>query len=156
MYRLIKTPGLESELRGDPAKISNFVEEVLRFDAPIQGLWRRATRDTELAGTRIKEGEIIVLRFGAGNHDPAQFADPEKLDPARRNARNHLTFGTGPHFCVGNQLARAELRTSFAIFLDRMRNFRLARGEGGVNFIATYVAYGVQRLEMKFDRNHAA
>lgn len=153
MYQMIKTPGLEQALRADPAKIANFVEEVLRIGAPIQGLWRRATRDTSLGGVAIREGEIVVLRFGAGNHDPAIFADPDRLDPERRNARNHMTFGVGPHFCVGNQLARAELRTSFAIFLDRMRNFRLARGEAGVDFIETYIAYGVRRLEIRFDRN---
>jgi len=156
MHFLATTPGLEDRLRGDPEAISHFVEEVLRYGAPIQGLWRRATRDTELGGKTIREGEIVVLRFGAGNHDPAHFPDPDALDPERANARQHLTFGAGPHFCVGNQLARAELRTAFGIFLDRMRNFRLARGEGGVEFIATYVAYGVRRLELAFERNDTA
>jgi len=156
MHHLATTPGLEDRLRGDGEAISHFVEEVLRLDAPIQGLWRRVTRDTELGGTRLREGEIVVLRFGAGNHDPAHFPDPDTLDPARANARQHLTFGAGPHFCVGNQLARAELRIAFGIFLDRMRNFRLARGEDGVDFIATYVAYGVRRLELAFDRNDVA
>ena len=156
MYRLIKSPGLEDRLRADPALIGNFVEEILRHDAPIQGLWRRVTRDTVLGGTALREGDIVVLRFGAGNHDPDQFPDPGQIDPARRNARNHLAFGTGPHFCVGNQLARAELRNSFAIFLDRMRNFRLARGEDGVEFVTTYIAFGVQRLEMCFERNDPA
>jgi cytochrome P450 len=153
MHQLATTPGLEERLRGDPEAIGHFVEEVLRFGAPIQGLWRRVTRDTELGGTKLREGEIVVLRFGAGNHDPAQFPDPGALDPARANARNHLTFGAGPHFCVGNQLARAELRIAFGIFLDRMRNFCLARGEEGVDFIATYVAYGVRRLELAFEPN---
>lgn len=153
MYRMITTPGLEDQLRADPSLIGNFIEEVLRFDSPVQALWRRATRDVELGGKQIREGEIIVVRFGAGNHDPAHFPDPDQLDPARRNARNHLAFGSGPHFCVGNQLARGELRTSFAILLDRMKNFRLVRGEDGVEFAATYIAYGVTRLEMAFDRN---
>jgi len=152
MYRLIQTPELEEQLRADPSLIANFIEEVLRFDSPIQALWRRATKDVELGGKQIKEGEIIVVRFGAGNHDPAQFADPDRLDPARRNARNHIAFGSGPHFCVGNQLARGELRTAFGILLDRMQNFRLARGEDGVEYAATYVAYGVTRLEINFDR----
>jgi len=153
MYHLATTPGLEDRLRGEPEAIGHFVEEVLRYGAPIQGLWRRVTRDTELGGTKLREGEIVVLRFGAGNHDPAHFPDPDALDPARANARNHLTFGVGPHFCVGNQLARAELRIAFGIFLTRMRNFRLARGEEGVDFIATYVAYGVRRLELAFEPN---
>lgn len=152
MYRLVGSAGLEDELRQSPEKIANFIEEVLRYDAPIQGLWRRATRDTELGGIRIREGEIVVLRFGAGNHDPAQFADPDLLDPQRANARQHLTFGTGPHFCVGNQLARAELRIAFGIFLARMRNLRLAGGEDSVEFLSHYMAYGVRRLALRFER----
>ena len=152
MYRLATSQGLEDRLRGEPKQIAGFVEEVLRFDAPIQGLWRRATQDTELGGVYIGEGDIVVLRFGAGNHDPAQFPDPEKLVPGRANARQHLTFGAGPHFCIGNQLARAELLIAFEIFLDRLQNFRLARGEDGVTFTATYVAYGVCHLELAFDR----
>ena len=152
MYRMIKTPGLEGQLRADPSLIANFIEEVLRFDSPIQALWRRATRDVVLGGKQIRKGEIIVVRFGAGNHDPSTFPEPDFLDPARRNARNHLAFGSGPHFCVGNQLARGELRTCFAMLLDRMRDFRLACGEKGVEFAATYVAYGVTRLEVAFDR----
>jgi len=155
MYRLITTPGLEQALRGEPAKLTNFIEEVLRYEAPIQGLWRRATRDTELGGVRLKEGDILSVRFGAANHDPAVFADPETLDPDRRNLRNHLTFGAGPHFCVGKQLALAELQTAFAIVLDRMKNLRLARGEGGVEWATRYSGYGVTRLEMAFDRNEA-
>jgi len=153
MYRLITTPGLEDALRGEPAKIANFIEEVLRYEAPIQGLWRRATRDTELGGVRLKEGDILSVRFGAANHDPAIFADPETLDPDRRNVRNHLTFGAGPHFCVGKQLALAELQTAFGIVLDRMKNLRLARGEEGVEWATRYSGYGVTRLEMAFDRN---
>jgi cytochrome P450 len=155
MYRLITTPGLEQALRGNPGAIANFIEEVLRYEAPIQGLWRRATRDTELGGVRLKEGDILSVRFGAANHDPAIFADPETLDPERRNVRNHLTFGAGPHFCVGKQLALAELQTSFGIVLDRMKNLRLARGEAGVDWATRYSGYGVTRLEMAFDRNQA-
>ncbi len=153
MYRLITTPGLEDGLRGEPAKIANFIEEVLRYEGPIQGLWRRATRDTELGGVTLRQGDILSVRFGAANRDPAIFEDPETLDPERRNVRNHLTFGAGPHFCVGKQLALAELQTAFGIFLGRMKNLHLARGEDGVEWATRYSGYGVTRLEMAFDRN---
>ena len=152
MYRLINTPGLEDELRANPDAIANFVEENLRHDSPVQGLWRRATRDTRIGDTDIPEGSIVILRFGAANRDPAQFGEPDRLDPERRNARSHLAFGSGPHFCVGNQLARGELRIAFSILLERLRNFRLARGEAGVTFNAHVFAYGVTRLELAFDR----
>ena len=152
MYRLIKTPGLEQSLRNDPSLIGNFVEEVLRYDSPIQGLWRRATCDTRVGDTDIPEGALLVLKFGAANRDPAQFPDPEALDPARKNARNHMAFGSGPHFCIGNQLARSELRTAFTMVLAQMKNFRLARGEEGVKFIEHFFGYGVHHLEIEFDR----
>lgn len=152
MYRIVTTPGLEDELRADPALIPNFIEEVLRLEAPVQGLYRRATRDTVIGGTPIPEGATIVLRFGAGNRDPDQFPDPDAMDIRRRNARRHLTFGTGPHYCVGNQLARGELRIALTRLLERARNFRLTRGEEGVEWMAHFFAYGPHRLEVSFDR----
>ena len=152
LYRIVTTPGLEDGLRADAALIPKFVEEVLRLDAPVQGLWRRATRDTQIAGTPIPEGAIIVLRYGAGNRDPAVFPDPDTLDVERPNARKHFAFGTGAHFCVGNQLARAELRVAIAGILRRMGNLRLARGEDGVGWQTHFFAYGPNRLEIAFDR----
>ncbi|MBI1182035.1 MAG: cytochrome P450 [Alphaproteobacteria bacterium] len=152
MYRIVTTPGLEDRLRADPALIPKFVEEVLRIDAPVQGLWRRATRDTQIGGTPIPEGAIIVLRYGAGNRDPAVFPDPDTLDVERGNARKHFAFGTGAHFCVGNQLARAELRVAVAGILRRMGNLRLARGEAGVGWQTHFFAYGPNRLEIAFDK----
>ena len=129
MYRMIHRPGLEDALRAKPEMIVNFCEEVLRLESPIQGLYRRATRDTRIGDTDIPEGAIIILRYGAANRDPCQFTNPDVMEPARSNARTHLAFGTGPHFCIGNQLARGELRVTFSNLLSRMRNFRLARGK---------------------------
>lgn len=152
MYRMITNPGLEEKLRGNPDAIGNFIEEVLRYDAPVQGLWRRVTKDTRIGDTDIPEGSLILLRYGASNHDGRQFADPDSFQPDRKNAKQHLTFGSGPHFCVGNQLARAELRTTFGILLDRMKNFRLKGGDGGVTFNAHIFAYGVTHLDIEFDK----
>lgn len=152
LYRMMTTPGLEDRLRADRDLIGNFVEEVLRYDAPVQGLWRRATRDTRIGDTDIKEGQLVILRFGAANRDPCQFAEADTLEPARKNARQHLTFGSGAHFCVGNQLARSEIRTAFNMLLDNLQNFRLARGEAGVIFNAHIFGYGVTHLEIEFDK----
>lgn len=152
MYRIVTTPGLEQQLRADPALIPKFVEEVLRLDAPVQGLWRRATRDTEIGGTPIPKDAIIVLRYGAGNRDPEVFPDPDTLDVNRGNARKHFAFGTGAHFCVGNQLARGELRVAIAGMLRRMGNLRLARGEDGIGWQTHFFAYGPSRLEIAFDK----
>jgi len=151
MYRLITTPGLEQQLRDDRSLIVNFIEEVLRRDSPVQGLWRRTSRAVRIGDTDIPEGAIVVLKWGAANRDPGQFPDPASLEIRRSNARQHLAFGSGPHFCIGNQLARGELRTTFNRLLDNMRNFRLARGEDGVSFAAHFFGYGVTRLEISFD-----
>jgi cytochrome P450 len=152
LYRIITTPGLETKLRGNRDAIGNFVEEVLRYDSPVQGLWRRVTANTRIGQTDIPAGSLVILRFGAANRDPRQFANPDMLEPERKNARQHLAFGTGRHFCVGNQLARAELRTTFDMLLDSMKNFRLARGEEGVGFHAHVFGYGVNHLEISFEK----
>lgn len=149
MHRMI-TGGLERELRADPSRIPAFVEEVLRLEAPVQGLYRRAVNDITIGGTDIPQGSIIVLRFGAANVDPAQFPDPDALKLDRRNARNHLTFGAGPHFCLGNQLARAEMRIAFETLLKRMHDFRLTEPDSRENWLAHFLVYGPQRLRIAF------
>ncbi|PKO49455.1 MAG: cytochrome P450 [Betaproteobacteria bacterium HGW-Betaproteobacteria-4] len=149
MLRVIRMPGLEDKLRAEPALIPGFFEEVLRQDAPIQSLFRRATRDTELGGVKLPAGSIIQLAFGGANRDPAMFENPDSFDPARQNARRHLSFSFGPHVCVGNQLARGELRIAFNLLLQRMKNFRLQKEP---EYFAHPFAYGVTALNIAFDR----
>ena len=152
MHRLITTPGMEDQLRAQPEKIPAFIEEVLRLEAPVQGLYRRVLNPIHIGETDIPEGAIVVLRFGAANRDPGQFSEPDALDPARSNSRNHLTFGAGPHFCVGNQLARGELRIAFTTLLRRMKNFRAASGDDPGEWMAHFLVYGPFRLPVAFDR----
>jgi cytochrome P450 len=151
IHRIATTPNLEDELRADPSLIPNFAEEVLRTSAPVQGLWRRATCDTEIGGVPIAKDSIIVLKFGAGNRDPNVFPEPEKFDIRRSNARRHFAFGVGPHFCVGNLLARGEMRITIERMLKRMRNLRLAHGEESVSWQTHFFAFGPSRLEIAFD-----
>ncbi|WP_296306218.1 cytochrome P450 [Pseudomonas sp.] len=151
MHRLIRD-GLEDDLRADPALISPFIEEVLRLEAPVQGLYRKARNPITIGGTDIPEGGIVVLRFGAANRDPAHFADPAEMRPGRAHGRTHLAFGAGPHFCIGNQLARGELRIALASLLKRMSGFRLINGDGSVSWLSHFLVYGPHRLEIEFDR----
>ncbi|MCB2078367.1 MAG: cytochrome P450 [Novosphingobium sp.] len=150
MHRMIEH-GLEDELRADPGKVPNFIEEVLRLEAPVQGLYRRALNDITIAGTEIPKGSIVVMRFGAANRDPAQFADPDELDARRSNARNHLAFGAGPHFCLGNQLSRGELRIALNTLLRRMKNFRFADGEDSATYMSHFLVYGPVSLRIAYD-----
>lgn len=151
MMWLINTPGLEDKLRDNPELIELFVEEVLRLEAPLQGMFRRATEDTVLGGVAIPKDSVIVTRWGAGNRDPRRFPDPDKLDITRRNVRNHLAFGTGIHFCVGNQLARAELRIGLTALIKRYRNFRYAAGANSIGRSPHYFQYGIRELHIAYD-----
>ena len=153
IYRIVREPGLEDRLRANPAEIPTFVEEVLRMEAPVQGLWRRVTRDIELAGVKIPAGSLLLPKFGAANRDPTKFACPGQFDMDRKGVRNHLTFGAGIHHCIGNQLARGELRVAINKLLTRLKNFRLTYGEDGVEFIAHIFNYGPHKLHISFDRN---
>jgi cytochrome P450 len=149
---LIRQPELVDEIRSDPKKMETFIEEVLRIKAPATTMFRRATADIEIDGVQIPAGSIIETRFGAANLDPEIFPNPEEAELDRPNSKSHLTFGMGIHLCIGNQLARGEMRASFRQLVDRMDNFRAARGEQSYKYTSNYTSYGLTELWMKFDR----
>ncbi len=97
-------------LLADRRLIANAVEEALRLDAPVQGLFRTATREVELGGVRIPAGAHLELLYASGNRDRARFDDPDRFDVRRADAFNHMAFGFGIHFCIGAPLARLEGR----------------------------------------------
>lgn len=152
MAILIERPDLIDQIRSDSEKMDAFIEEVLRIKAPATTMFRRATADTEIGGVAIPENAIIETRYGAANLDPEVFPDPETVDLERANSKAHLTFGSGIHICIGNQLARGELRTAFKQLVDRLDKFRAPRGEDSYTYTSTYVAYGLTELWMTFDR----
>lgn len=136
---LLDAPGHLERLRQRPDLWANTVEEVLRLDSPVQLTARVARNDVEVAGVRIKRGEVVVIYLAAVNRDPTVFPDPHRFDIERPNAGKHLGFSTGRHFCLGAALARAEgevgLRTFFERFPDvraagagRRRDTRVLRG----------------------------
>jgi cytochrome P450 len=117
---LLEHPQQLALLHDDPGLWPAAVEEILRFESPVQMLVRTARRDVEIAGERIAAGAMFVLLMGGANRDPAVFADPGRFDITRPNARDHLAFGSGIHGCLGAALARIEgviaLRTLFERF----------------------------------------
>lgn len=117
---LLRDPDLPDRLRGDLSLIELFVEEMLRWDPPIQCTFRRATRDTEVAGVGVKEGDMVIPLWGAGGYDATQFPGPQTFDIDRTNVRKHMGFGHGPHFCAGAELARLEARIAFEMLLTRL------------------------------------
>lgn len=152
MLRLIEQPELQETLRARPELTPKFVEEVLRLDAPVQKLFREPKVDIEIGGVTIPKGAVVVLQWGGANRDPAQFPEPDRIDLDRTNGSQHLTFGYGPHTCVGNRLARAEIRISVAKLLQRLRNIRFSRGAASVVRDPHFFAYGPRELHIRFDR----
>jgi cytochrome P450 len=106
-------------LAADPSLWPNAIEEILRLESPVQLTARVARADTEVAGTLVRRGELMVIYLAAANRDPAVFADPHRFDVQRPNAGKHLSFSGGRHFCLGAALARAEGETGLRAFFTR-------------------------------------
>jgi len=125
MLALLAHPDQMAILRDDPTTIELGVEELLRWVTPIKNMSRTVTRDVELAGEILHEGDQLILMYPAANRDPRVFDDPDRFD-VRRNPNPHLAFGFGPHFCMGASLARMELKVMFGELLRRLPDLRLA------------------------------
>ncbi|MFJ5234628.1 cytochrome P450 [Kitasatospora sp. NPDC088391] len=121
---LLRHPRAADELRARPELIPAAVEELLRYDSPVQLMLRRARHDLDLAGRRIAAGQAVLLVCGAANRDPAVFPDPDRLDFHRPGGR-HVAFGYGPHFCLGAALARLEGTLVLEALLTRLPDWRL-------------------------------
>ena len=130
MLLLLQYPDQMDKLRTDPSLIKNFIEESLRFDSPVAGLWRTTACPVDIGGASIPEGSPVMPRFASANRDPEMFESPEKFDIERENVNQHMAFGLGSHFCLGASLARAELLAAFTIILDRLDDIHLI-GEMG-------------------------
>jgi len=119
---LLRHPDERRRLVGDPSLMRRAVEEVLRYDSPIQATDRVATADCEIGGHAIRKGQLVGLILGAANRDPEQFDAPERFDVGREK-NDHLAFGHGTHFCLGASLARAEAQIALAALLQRFPCF---------------------------------
>ena len=127
LLALLQHPDQLRALLDNPALIQTAVEELLRYDGPVQRTGRMATADVEIGGKQIPKGSVVVAAIGAANRDPAQFPDPERLDIARRDNR-HIAFGFGIHFCLGAPLARIEGQVAIGTLLRRMPALELVSG----------------------------
>jgi len=144
---LLDNPDQLAMLRWDPALIPNAVEEALRYDAPVQFLFRRAARAVELSGTKIPEGALCTVIFGSANRDERRYADSERFD-VTRDASGHVAFGHGIHFCLGAPLARLEGRIALEALINRLPDLR--RVDGSVELVPSFFLRGPQRLPLAF------
>jgi cytochrome P450 len=123
---LFRNPDQLQLLRSDPeALLPVAVEELMRYDTPLQMFERWVLQDISVGGVDIPRGSEVALLFGSANHDPARFAAPERLDLTRTD-NPHISFGAGIHFCLGAPLARVELHESYAALLNRVPRLTLA------------------------------
>ena len=128
LYALLSHPDQAALLREDPALLPTAIEEMLRYESPVQWTSRIPKETITLDGLRIEAGQFAMLGLGASNRDPAQFTDPDRLDITRREGR-HLAFGWGVHYCLGAALARMEGQIALGTLLRRFPALRLAAGE---------------------------
>ncbi|MGC0205150.1 cytochrome P450 [Streptomyces levis] len=124
-YALFRNPAQLERLRSDHTLVPSAVEELMRYDTPLQLFERWVLEDIEIGGTTIPRGAEIALLFGSANHDPEVFADPGRLDLARAD-NPHISFSAGIHYCIGAPLARIELAASMGALLEKAPALRLA------------------------------
>jgi len=146
MLALMQHPAQRDRLLADPGLLPTAIEEMLRWVTPVNQFQRTATRDVELAGVPIKEGDRVVLFYASANRDEAVFPDPQRFDVGR-TPNEHLAFGIGPHFCLGANLARLEIRVMFEELLRRLPDMRLA---GPVERLRSNFINGIKRMPVRF------
>lgn len=149
MLMLLTDHELMERLRADSSQIPAFVEEVLRVEPPVQGLFRTANVDSDVAGTAIPAGSFLWLLYASCNRDEEVFPDGDEVDLDRVLDRPHMTFGGGPHFCMGSHLARAEARIALETLLRRLPSLELAPGEKGEDWYPSLVQHGLDTLNVR-------
>ncbi|MFE7381997.1 cytochrome P450 [Streptomyces zhihengii] len=150
-FALLRNPEQFAALRDDPALTDGAVEELLRYLSVAKTFHRTALEDVELGGQTVRAGTTVVLSYNTANRDPDRFADPHALD-IRRRAAGHLAFSHGIHQCLGQQLARVEMRVAFRALVDRFPTLRLAVPPSEVVLRPeTADIFGVKRLPVTWD-----
>ncbi|GAA3681309.1 methyl-branched lipid omega-hydroxylase Cyp124 [Nocardioides ginsengisoli] len=150
MLALLEHPEQLAKLQANPDLIPDAVEEFLRWASPVYHFRRTATRDVELGGQAIKEGDKVVMWFASGNRDEDVFENPYDFDVTRTNI-DHVTFGKGsPHLCMGNNLARMEIRLMFEELIPRLKTIEL---NGEVRRVRSNFVNGIKTLPVKVTTN---
>jgi cytochrome P450 len=145
-WALFRNPDQLARVRADPSLVPRAVEELMRYDTPLQMFERWVLEDADIHGVTVPQGAELGLLFGSANRDPAVFARPDALDVARA-PNPHLSFGAGTHFCLGAPLARLELEVSFATLLRRLPGMELATEPA---WRPAYIVRGLERLDVTF------
>jgi cytochrome P450 family 150 subfamily A5 len=156
LQTLGERPDIQAQLRKDRSLLPNFIEESLRHESPVKGDFRLNRRPVNVGGVDLPAGTTVMVVQAAANRDPRRFDDPTTFDPARKNARQHISFGRGIHSCPGAPLARAETRVALERLLDRTSDIRISEQHHGpandrrYQFVPTYILRGLTELHLEF------
>ncbi len=151
MLLLMEHPDQLKRLLDDPSLVPSAVEEMLRYRPPVMYFRRTATRDTEIRGQKIREGDKVTLWYASANRDEDVFPDADRFD-ITRTPNDHLAFGIGEHFCLGAHLARMEIRVMFEHLLRRMPDLELS---GPVEYLRSHFIDGVKHMPVRFTPENA-
>ncbi len=152
MLLFIQNPDQLTKVQRDPSLIGNMIEEALRTETPVRALFRTTTREVTLGGVPLPKGTVLMLIYAAANRDECEFANAGDFEVERENARSHLAFSAGPHYCVGAALARLEIRVAFEEVLKRMKHFRLDPDYPEPKRQTSYILRGLEELHIQFEK----
>jgi len=148
MLALLKNPEQLQRLRDSPDLLDSSIDEMLRYDSPVQFIIRVVMEDVEFKGKQFRAGQKAVILVGAANRDPTVFADPGAMDIGRQE-KSHISFGRGIHYCLGSPLALLEARVAFANLIERFSSIELVEGP---EFRDQIVLRGVESLWIRVER----
>jgi len=141
---LLRHPAVLARVAADPALVPQILEETLRWDPPVQLVFRKALADVEVAGTQIPKDAIVAALIGSANRDERRFPDPDRFD-LERDTQGHIAFGFGKHFCLGASLARLEARVALEALAPHLPRLRAAKDP---ELVDSFLVRGPQRLEL--------
>ncbi len=148
MKLLTEFPDQKQKLIDDPDLTPGMVDEAIRMVSPVIYMRRTATRDAEIAEQKIAEGEKVVMYYGAANRDSSVFADPDRFDIERANAKDHIAFGMGPHVCLGKRTANMQLDAAYRKILARFPNITWT---GDIDIAPNNFVHAISRLEVSLN-----
>jgi cytochrome P450 len=146
LYALLSHPDEHRKVRADRSLLPGAVEEMLRWWSPVMRFRRTAAADTVLGGQEIRAGDKVVVWFSSGNRDERAFAEPDRFD-VTRSSNDHLSFGHGPHYCIGAHLAKAQMRALFSAVFDRLGEVEQS---GELVRLRSNFQHGIKRLPISW------
>jgi cytochrome P450 len=148
-YRFATDPALADRVRAEPSLIPGLIDEMLRLDAPVQGMFRLTTRPAKVGDVELPEGALVWVVFGSANRDPEAFVGPDELGDTTGRLP-HLTFGRFEHFCLGSSVARLELRLATELLLERLPGLTLGCDPAELRRHGSFVLHGYPALPLRF------